>query len=682
MKTARSAIFAIAFAIVIAPAPAQAHAALVQSTPQAGTKLNSAPGTVVLRFSEPINVRLSRAEVADPSGRSFAHASATDGQMSVQLRSNAPGIYVVRWKTVSPLDGHTLRGSFEFGVGVVPKAMDESASPGPRGLDLPIGAARAVQYGGLLTAVGMLLMIALAERTPRLEWASRPKLWVPLALGLAGGAISTIGEALVAAGGPSIADVTGYLTTGLPGIARLVLVGAETVGLLAALRGSRRVLDSLAVAFPALAASGHAAAVRPEWWGIGVDTVHLVSAGLWAGSIVAFAVSRPPGGYRSPEGRDLLQRFTPVAIPAFLVTVATGSLRAAQELGAPSDLWSSSYGRVLSLKLAAIAVMIPLSLLAWRRIAGSLRVEAVLVGVAFVAAAGLAIYPLPPGRAEGAEDVEEPSTRVDDALPRPDDLTLGGDVGEVLVGLTIRPGEPGPNDVLVFVRATGDAPPARDIRVGLRLRGRPITLRECGSTCRTSRMSLRGGEQLMVQVTTQKRGTATFRVPELPAPNVSSESLKEVTARMLDLDTFRIDETLGPGPPVVTEYAFAAPDRMRVESSSGYRLRAIGRSQYQRHRRSEDWTKLGPLPPLKVPYVTWQGMKAIARREIGSRRIDGVATREVTFFTGDADGPIWFRLWVDTDRLVRRMEMRALGHVMDQRFFAFDEDVEIEPPVG
>ena len=43
---------------------------------------------------------------------------------------------------------------------------------------------------------------------------------------------------------------------------------------------------------------------------------------------------------------------------------------------------------------------------------------------------------------------------------------------------------------------------------------------------------------------------------------------------------------------------------------------------------------------------------------------------------------MWFKLCIDGDGLVRRAEMRAQGHFMDHRYFAFNEPVTIEPPKG
>src|SRR6266542_3723819 len=117
----RAAIFVLVTVAVIAvPGVARAHAVLASSQPQAGARLGTAPGVVVLEFTETLNQKLSRATVTDPAGRG-CRGGVTGGQeIRVPLTTNAPGVYTVEWVSVSTLDGHAVRGSFQFGVGVSP----------------------------------------------------------------------------------------------------------------------------------------------------------------------------------------------------------------------------------------------------------------------------------------------------------------------------------------------------------------------------------------------------------------------------------------------------------------------------------------------------------------------------------------------------------------------------------
>jgi len=120
-----------AVALAAVPGVAGAHAVLASSQPEAGQRLGTAPGVVVLEFTEPLNQKLSRATVTDPVGRAFTDSVTGGQEIRVPLTTNAPGVYTVEWVSVSTLDGHAVRGSFQFGVGVS-RASARPRPPRPR----------------------------------------------------------------------------------------------------------------------------------------------------------------------------------------------------------------------------------------------------------------------------------------------------------------------------------------------------------------------------------------------------------------------------------------------------------------------------------------------------------------------------------------------------------------------
>lgn len=677
---ARAALaLGIALGAAVVPRAALAHAAFVSSEPAPGEELGSAPGVVVLRFTEPLIPRLSRAVVTDPNGRRFEGGPSAEREIRVPLATSVPGVYEVEWKTVSPVDGHTLRGRFRFGVGTAPgEGAEGETGFAPQRSDLLIAVARTVEYAAVLLSLGMLLLGRLARRDPPLAWV-RPGLPAALGVALAGGLVVVTGEALAAAASPSPGAVASYLTSGLAGTARLVRVAAETLALATALLGGRATL-SLAASVVALAAAGHAAAVRPRWWGVGVDAAHLASAGLWAGGILALAALRPPGGWRGEEARRLLDRFSPVAVTAFLVTVGTGILRGTQELARLADLVTTSYGQVLSAKVVGVVAMVPLSVLAWRRLARTPRLEAGVALFVVAAAALLAAYPLPParlGEAEAAEQRRQASTQ---ALPRRGELTLGGEAGEVLVGVTLRPGRPGPNEALVYVLPLEGEDAAPGIAVRLSIGGREVRTEECGPTCRRAEAELRGGEGLGVLVGGERGGKDVLEIPDLPAPD-GTELFRRMQERMHELRTYRLEETLSSGRARIrSTYEFQAPDRMRIELDTGLRNVTLGGTRYLREGPDARWEKGDALPP-RVPFFIWDTAREVSPRIVGKGRVEGVSTTILSFYGPSGRIPIWYRLWVDGEGLVRRAEMRAQGHFMDHRYFAFDDPFTIEPPL-
>lgn len=264
--------------------------------------------------------------------------------------------------------------------------------PGPA--ELAIGAFRWLEYMGLLGFIGLLVVRRLAANPPRLAWAHLPMQRV-LALALVGGVGVIVGRSLAAGTGDAAA---GYLFGSPDGRLLVGRVAAEGLALGFCLTGVRFVVPPGLVAAVLLAFGGHAARVEPQAAGIAVDSLHILSAGMWAGGIVALATLKPPGGWRDGEGRTLLDRFARVAPLAFAITALTGVLRATEELTAVSDLWATSYGVVLSLKSLCVVAMLALSWLAWRRGLPVARVEAGIALAVIAATALLAAYPLTPGQ--------------------------------------------------------------------------------------------------------------------------------------------------------------------------------------------------------------------------------------------------------------------------------------------
>ncbi|MDQ3991944.1 MAG: copper resistance protein CopC, partial [Actinomycetota bacterium] len=208
----RAAAFSAALLVVSSPMPAEAHAAFVSSEPEPGAELSSAPGIVVLRFSEPLVRDLSSVAVILPGDERIEGRVSGDRRMEARLTTNAPGVYRVEWATVSPLDGHTLRGEFRFGVGIDPGPDAEGGSavaPGPT--DLALAAGRTLEYVALLLALGMVLIRHLGRRSPELEWA-RPPLSRATGAARGAGLVVIFGEALIAAGGVAVGPVVVYLT--------------------------------------------------------------------------------------------------------------------------------------------------------------------------------------------------------------------------------------------------------------------------------------------------------------------------------------------------------------------------------------------------------------------------------------------------------------------------------------
>ncbi len=120
------------------PLPALAHSVIEGSLPPANASLESPPQDLVLRFSEPVDASFSSITVFDRDGRQVSARPifARDGrQVTVPLAKLDRGVYTVRWRVLSAVDGHTTTGFYAFAVGVAIAQDGElavaAASPSP-----------------------------------------------------------------------------------------------------------------------------------------------------------------------------------------------------------------------------------------------------------------------------------------------------------------------------------------------------------------------------------------------------------------------------------------------------------------------------------------------------------------------------------------------------------------------
>ncbi len=103
--------------------------------------------------------------------------------------------------------------------------------------------------------------------------------------------------------------------------------------------------------------SGHALVGRPQGLSIGNDILHLVFASVWFSGVILLAVVLPDAWRGRPKAERLrllapaVTRFSMVALVSIGIVTVTGTLNSLLHVGHLRDLWVTSYGQVLSLKL-------------------------------------------------------------------------------------------------------------------------------------------------------------------------------------------------------------------------------------------------------------------------------------------------------------------------------------------
>ncbi len=92
------------------------------------------------------------------------------------------------------------------------------------------------------------------------------------------------------------------------------------------------------------------------------DWLHLLSASVWGGGILASALFIFPALKKRPEQRhawiaEMVGRLSSLSALALALVLATGTYNAVARLGSVGELTSTAYGRVLAIKLALVAIM-------------------------------------------------------------------------------------------------------------------------------------------------------------------------------------------------------------------------------------------------------------------------------------------------------------------------------------
>ena len=403
---------------VLTAAPANAHAELVDSSPQNGEQLDGPPRAVVLRFTENVTAVHDAFTLVDAAtGQQVPIGGHEDVNGGATLRFPLPadlptGSYLVSWRVVSA-DAHPIGGSFSFGVGQ--DAVPVTAVTGAGGAPWSVTVARGVGYVAFAMVAGALTLALFCWRQGRADRRLRRVRNVGIVMGVASSVVGLLLE------GPYVAgvsmwrllepDVMAHIAHGQFGtwihlrVLLYLLVGGVLWLPEALETASNRWLAGLSVVglaatFPG---TGHAAAagnlLEPA-----ADAVHALAAAVWAGGLLSLVVLSVAAGPR--PGGDAFARFSRVALASVLVLVATGSLASLVQLSAWDDLWDSRYGQLLSVKLLLVAVVVAVAASA-RRTTGAggspwrpVRFEAVGTVAVLALTSALAVT-APPTRGAG-----------------------------------------------------------------------------------------------------------------------------------------------------------------------------------------------------------------------------------------------------------------------------------------
>ncbi|KJC37398.1 copper-binding protein [Bradyrhizobium sp. LTSP849] len=338
-----------------------AHAALIAVEPASGSLLKSAPKEVDLRFNEAVTP--GAIQLIDGAGRvrDDARVAISGESISVAMPPDLPqGTAVVSYRVISQ-DGHPVAGSVIFSVGAPTATKPPANADG--GLNALIWLTRIGLYLGLFVGVGGVFFARW------IAW-SMAGMTVPRIALLAGlpSAVASLGVlGLDLLGLPPAALVTAapwtisFATSAGPAL--LVAIAAMLLALMALGRAwYARALAVVAFAGVglSLAMTGHAATAPPEVLTRPAIFLHGLGVAFWIGALAPLTVlvSRP-----TAATLPVLNRFSRIAMPVVAVLALTGLLLAIIQLEKLSALVETSYGLILSFKLALVLSLLGLAAL-------------------------------------------------------------------------------------------------------------------------------------------------------------------------------------------------------------------------------------------------------------------------------------------------------------------------------
>jgi copper transport protein len=629
------------------------HAFLIDTDPQAGSRLGAPPEEILLRFSEPI--------VAGTEGLSLRNA---DGE-PVELASVAPingdlwvrgdpasleeGAYRASWQVMAD-DSHVSAGEFAFAVGDA--GTVSSASTSSSGT-----VAWPETLGSVLLLFGLVLAIG-GLASERFVWQPvdralglglpRAPLVASLLLALAGSAVHV--ALLVGARAPSGLD--GYLDplvwlsalSTRPGLLSAITLVLLLYALWLALWSIRMPRLRLWTIFPllsvvtAVAFRSHAATAG-AWWVALVNALHLLLAGLWIGALLHLGqvlwTARSEGVL--PVLARAAQRYASLALVLVPPLLLAGVVTALAVVDRPADLVTTTYGRLLLAKLLVVLAVLAVALVARLRalrpflpdlLRRLTRIEGAALLLVVAVSAVLANAAPPQPRAADLEELLGPAPLTGPVLRLAD---LAGQLALFLAAaedqLQLRVVEP-----------SGEPAQGAELEItGTRPDGLGFDLypRSCGPGCFSMDLAWQEGATALAVALSHESwtgGEAEFEVPWPPGQEASAR-LEEVIDVMGSIPSFTMTEEVSSGP--------------RATSSAG---------SFQM-----------PNPFFIKEEVYANGGAVDVRALPGS---EPEITQLVLYLPGSF---MWYRLWVDSQNRLTRELIVNPGHRIE-RTFSYDDE--------
>lgn len=377
--------------------PLSAHAVPETSNPAPNALLDDVPDTLTIQFNELVVLNLSQIDVLTQAGEAietgaleFADA---DGRiLSVSLPELEQGAYLVSWRVLSTVDGHTTSGTYAFGVGVAATAVATESTVTAQ-LSPLSAAARWLTLTGIALLMGLFAfrlfvwnpIMADVDLQPEEEQLDVTLAQTSIRVGIIGIVLLGLGLVVIFIDQTRVYDLlqTANLQTwvstrfGTMWLVRFLLVALShfNLSLFVDVKSGRKELRGwewwlgfmLAIGLSlTVSLISHSAALAEETVQSSlIDWVHVLAGTIWAGSLLFLAIAlwqarNLPNEARSWLNLSLILNFSAIAAIAMGLLLTSGGYLASKHVGGWTEFVGTAYGLTLlgkiGISLLALAI--------------------------------------------------------------------------------------------------------------------------------------------------------------------------------------------------------------------------------------------------------------------------------------------------------------------------------------
>ncbi len=392
-----------AIALVLAVAgPASAHATLERTDPSDGSVLAVQPSLVAAQFDEPVGVSGDSLRVFSPSGDRVDNGTTTHGAESdiitVSLRSGLKnGTYTVAWHVISA-DSHPVSGAFTFSIGAPSRTSVNPATIVTKASTfegVAYGAARWAAYLAFALLAGAIVFLALCWPKGATASGSFRMIVVGWTTLVAASVVQLLLQGVYASGlplsrifDPSVIQATTATRFGTTIEVRLLILAisapAVTIGVqrlaTASFRqrmraGALALVGTMGLA-ATWAATGHASTGIQVPIAVLSDVLHLSAMAVWLGGLAMLVLVVLRNPEKPKQAAAAVNRFSTIALTCVCLMIATGTYQTWRDVASWYNLFDTTYGRLILVKIGGLCVLIGLGYYARRRIAEGLTPKA------------------------------------------------------------------------------------------------------------------------------------------------------------------------------------------------------------------------------------------------------------------------------------------------------------------